>query len=80
LGVTAHHISSPPDKPQQWVLKTDQLAFTPIVGNHSGENIAKILLEAIDNFDLRAKVCYLTLTLLFIISLLTFPPAGLAYS
>ena len=66
LGITAHYIYSPLDKPQQWVLKTDQLAFTPITGNHSGKNIAKILLEAIDAFDLREKVCCLTLRLLAI--------------
>jgi hypothetical protein len=30
--------------------------FTPIVGNHSGENIAKILLETIDASDLHSRV------------------------
>ena len=61
LGVTAHYIISLPDNPQHWELKTEQLAFTPIVGNHRGENIAKILLETIDAFGLRSKVhihCY----------------------
>ena len=61
LGVTGHYIISSPDNPQQWELKTEQLAFTPIVGNHSSENIAKILLETIDAFGLRSKVlicCY----------------------
>ena len=66
LGITAHYIYSPLDKPQQWVLKTDQLVLTPITRNHSGKNIAKILLEAIDAFDLCEKVCYLTLRLLAI--------------
>src|ERR1700722_7297906 len=47
LSVTAHYIDTPIDKPQQLVLKSDQLAFTPIVGNHSGANIGKILMEAI---------------------------------
>ena len=61
LGVTVHYIISSPDNPQHWELKTKQLVFTPIVGNHSGENIAKILLETIDAFGLRSKVnigCY----------------------
>jgi len=56
LSVTAHYITAPADKPQQWELCSDQLAFTPIVGNHSGENIARILIETIDEYDIRAKV------------------------
>jgi len=56
LSVTAHYITAPADKPQQWELRSDQLAFTPIVGNHSGENIAKILVETIDEYDIRSKV------------------------
>jgi hypothetical protein len=56
LGITAHYVTGSPKNPQQWELKTEQLAFTPIVGNHSGENIAKILLETIDTFGLRSKV------------------------
>jgi hypothetical protein len=56
LGVTGHYIISSPENPHQWDLKTEQLAFTPIVGNHSGENIAKILLKTVDAFGLRPKV------------------------
>jgi hypothetical protein len=56
LGVTGHYIISSPENPHQWDLKTVQLTFAPIVGNHSGENIAKILLETIDAFGLRSKV------------------------
>ena len=37
LGVTRHYIISSPENPHQWDLKTVQLAFTPIVRNHSGE-------------------------------------------
>ena len=60
-GVTGHYIISSPDNLQQWELKTEQLAFMPIVGNHSSDNIAKILLETIDAFVLCSKVlicCY----------------------
>jgi hypothetical protein len=56
LAVTRHYIISSPDNPQQWELKTEQLMFTPIVGNYSGENIAKILLETIDASDLHSRV------------------------
>jgi len=58
LSVTAHYIDTPVDKPQQWVLKSDQLAFTPIIGNHSGANIGKIFMEAIDEYDIHNKVCF----------------------
>lgn len=56
LSVTAHYIDSLVDKPQQWVLKSDQLAFTPVIGNYSGANIGKILMEAIGEYNLRDKV------------------------
>ena len=59
LSVTAHYIDTPIDKPQQWVLKLDQLAFTPIVGNHSGANISKILTKAIDEYNIHDKVCFI---------------------
>ena len=56
LSITAHYIDSLEDNPQKWELRSEQLAFTPIRGNHSGENIAKILIETIDKFGLRKKV------------------------
>ena len=58
LSITAHYIDTPVNKPQQWILKLDQLAFTPIVGNHSGTNIGKILMEVIDEYDIRKKVYF----------------------
>jgi hypothetical protein len=60
LSLTAHYIDTPVDKPQQWVLKSDQLAFTPIIGNHSGANIGRILMEAIDEYDIRNKVHFVS--------------------
>lgn len=56
LSVIAHDIDSPTDKPQKWELKTEQLAFRPIEGNHSGANIGGILIEVIDKYDLCKKV------------------------
>ena len=57
LSVTAHYVSVCMDNPQQWELQSDQLSFTPIVGNHSGENIANILIETIDRYGIQDKVC-----------------------
>ena len=56
LSVTAHYISAPVDKPQQWELRSDQLTFTPIVGNHSRENITKILIETVDEYGIQSRV------------------------
>lgn len=57
LSVTGHYIDSPKESPHKWELKTEQLAFTPIEGNHSGQNIGRILLEAIEAYGLADKVC-----------------------
>ncbi|KAK7025717.1 HAT family dimerization domain-containing protein [Favolaschia claudopus] len=56
FGVTGHYIDSPPDSPEDWSLKSEQLAYTPIEGNHSGQNLSKILVRAVDRYDLREKM------------------------
>lgn len=57
LSVTGHYIESSQENPQMWALKTEQLSFAPIDGNHSGANIGRILLETIDSYGLANKVC-----------------------
>ena len=57
LSVTAHYIDTSVDKPQQWVLKSNQLAFTLAIGNHSRANIGKILMEAIGEYNIHNEVC-----------------------
>lgn len=37
-------------------LKTEQLAFTPIDGNHSGSSIGRNLIDAIDDYGNHKKV------------------------
>ena len=58
IGVTAHYISAPNDNPQKWELKSEQLAFTPLVGDHSGANIGSILIETLDTYGIHEKVTY----------------------
>jgi hypothetical protein len=60
LSLSAHYIDSPADKPQEWELKTEQLAFTPIHGNHSGANIGQILIENIDKYGIHTKLGWFT--------------------
>ena len=60
LSITAHYIDSPADKPHEWQLRTEQLAFTFIDGHHSGSNIGRILIDTIDNYGIRDKVGWFT--------------------
>jgi hypothetical protein len=56
LSVTSHYISAPADRPNDWELMSDQLAFTHIEGSHSGANLSHILVCTVDRYDLRQKV------------------------
>jgi hypothetical protein len=56
LSMTAHYIAASADDPNDWKLKCDQLAFTPIEGNHSGANMANIILRILDRYEIRHKV------------------------
>jgi hypothetical protein len=60
LSLSAHYIDSPADKPQEWELKSEQLAFMPIHGNHSGTNISQILIENIDKYGIHTKLGWFT--------------------
>jgi hypothetical protein len=60
LSITVHYIDSPAGKPQEWELKTKQLAFTIINSNHSGSNIGSILIETINSYDIHTKVGWFT--------------------
>jgi hypothetical protein len=55
LSVTCHYIAST-GKPGDWQLKTNQLAFTRIQGNHSGANICSMLVHTVDRYNLHNKV------------------------
>ena len=55
-SITGHYISAPEGRPQDWELKCKQLAFTPLEGNHSGANMADILVRAVDCYGIREKV------------------------
>src|SRR5260221_7074874 len=57
LSVTAHYINSPKDQPEQWALKEVQLAFAPLEGSHSGENIASVLYAVLERYGICEKVC-----------------------
>ena len=56
LSVTGHYITTPKGRPHDWELKSEQLAFTHFEGNHSGANMADVLIRVVDHYDLRKKV------------------------
>ncbi len=56
LSITGHYIIGSAEHPQEWELKTDQLAFTPIEGNHSGANMSSIIVRVLDQYNIRDKV------------------------
>ena len=56
LSVTRHYILVPAGAPQEWELRSEQLAFMAIEGNHSGDNIGNMLVCVVDRLNLRNKV------------------------
>jgi hypothetical protein len=57
LGVTAHYIHSEADQPNEWELRSKVLGYTEIQGNHSGANIAAVILHVVDQYGIHHKVC-----------------------
>jgi hypothetical protein len=56
LSITGHYIDAPADRPGEWELKSEQLAFTTINGCHTGKNMVQILLCTVDCYNLHGKV------------------------
>ncbi|KAF8810718.1 hypothetical protein BYT27DRAFT_7091263, partial [Phlegmacium glaucopus] len=46
--------------PHEWELKSEQLGFTPIEGNHSDTNIGGILVWTVDHYNIRDKIGWFT--------------------
>jgi len=74
LSVTGHYIFVRPDRPNDWELRTEQLAFTPLCGRHSGANMASLLVLTVDHYDLHGKVS----TFVFFMSSITCSYSDLA--
>jgi hypothetical protein len=66
LSVTGHYISAPEGHPKEWELKSVQLAFTHFEGNHSGANMADVLMRTVDRYALHKKVYFNALRATFI--------------
>ena len=57
LGVTIHWVHSTLESLTKWSLRTMLLAFWEVKGNHSGDNLAKLVMEIINEAGLSSKVC-----------------------
>ena len=55
LSVTGHYVGSAAGYPNDWELKSEQLGFMHIEGNHSGANLGGILIHVIDRYGIRHK-------------------------
>jgi hypothetical protein len=53
LSITGHLINGARDS---WKLHSEQLAFTPLPGCHSGANIGNAIMCTVDHYGLRGKV------------------------
>ncbi|KAN0130476.1 Ribonuclease H-like domain containing protein [Lactarius tabidus] len=60
LGVTVHWVHSTPEFPSKWSLCTLLLAFWEVKGNHSSENLAKLVMEIINDAGLPSKIGWIT--------------------
>jgi hypothetical protein len=56
LSITGHYIDAHADRPNDWVLRTEQFAFVVIEGRHTGRNIASILTQTVRRYGLDGKV------------------------
>jgi hypothetical protein len=60
LSITGHYIAVLPDRPDAWELKTQQLAFAPFEGHHSGSNMSNVIIRTLDRYSIREKVIHWT--------------------
>jgi hypothetical protein len=57
LGVTVHWVHNTPDSCTEWSLCTLLLTFQEVKGNHSGANLARLVMQILQEVGLTSKVC-----------------------
>lgn len=60
ININGHYIDAPADRPTEWEIVTEELAFMRLDGRHTGERIGAALVETIDRYKLRTKVGWAT--------------------
>jgi hypothetical protein len=56
MSVTGHWIGAPPSSPQDWELRSSQLALTKVEGRHTGNNLSRIVVGVTDRYEIHDKV------------------------
>jgi hypothetical protein len=52
-----HYVNSVVDRPDQWALREDQLAFVLLEGHHTGAIIVVIIARILNEYGISEKVC-----------------------
>ena len=60
ISITGRYIDASVDRPNDWELKAEQLAFETIEGRHTSINIALILARTVSRYGLNGKVGWFT--------------------
>ncbi|KAJ7713559.1 hypothetical protein B0H16DRAFT_1233777, partial [Mycena metata] len=55
LNINGHYVSAPPQRPNDWELKTDELAFMKIEGRHTGQNLGNAVVRTVERYGLETK-------------------------
>jgi hypothetical protein len=56
MSVTGHWIGNTKAAPQDWTLRQAQLALVEVDGRHTGNNLARLVVQVIDRYGIRSKV------------------------
>ena len=57
LAITAHYTDAPADQSMDWSLKSKLIGFEELKGSHSGAKIVAKIVEVLDQYEIRDKVC-----------------------
>ncbi|KAJ7028192.1 hypothetical protein C8F04DRAFT_892294, partial [Mycena alexandri] len=55
MNINGHYISSPPERPNDWEMRTDELAFMKIEGRHTGQNLGNAVVRTVERYGLKKK-------------------------
>lgn len=80
LAVTAHYVHSNASTPNDRELHSKVLGYTEINGNHSGANMAAVILRIVDRYGIRGQVCIISFICLVCMCSLTSIKLGWATS
>jgi hypothetical protein len=60
ININAHYITAPTNRPNDWEMKSDELAFMKIEGRHTGQNLGEAVARTIERYGLKKKTGWRT--------------------